>query len=124
MSGKLAKGQLEEIRQRAAQATGGKWVAEANDGLMDHRTNYRVFSDIETEYSEVTFLIHKLENKEDADFIANAHQDIPRLLDHIAFLNEAISSCRCAECGDELGKDWSTNNGVAFCNYCAGLNSL
>ncbi|WP_163113981.1 hypothetical protein [Bacillus velezensis] len=124
MSGKLAKGQLEEIRQRATKATGGKWVAEENDGLMDHRTYYRIFSDIETEYSEVTFLIHKLENKEDADFIANAHQDIPKLLDQISFLNEVISSCRCAECGDELGEDWSVNNGIAFCNCCAALNSL
>ncbi|TJZ71439.1 hypothetical protein FA037_05845 [Bacillus amyloliquefaciens] len=90
MSGKLTKDQLEVIRQRAAQATGGKWVAEVNDGLMDHRTYYRIFSDIETEYSEVTFLIHKLENKEDADFIANAHQDIPTLLDHIAELQGKI----------------------------------
>ncbi|QAV85219.1 hypothetical protein ES965_21445 (plasmid) [Bacillus subtilis] len=35
-------------------------------------------------------------------------------------LREIISSCRCADCGDELGRDWSVNNGVAFCNYCAG----
>jgi len=121
---KLTQDQLEAIRKRSTQATGGKWVAEANDGLMDHRTNYRVFSDIETEYSEVTFLIHKLENKEDADFIANAHQDIPKLLDHITFLNEVISSCRCTECGDELGENWATNSGVPFCNCCAGFNSL
>ncbi|MEC2354093.1 hypothetical protein P9H15_10340 [Bacillus velezensis] len=124
MNEKLTKDQLEEIRQRVVAATGGKWFAEVNDGLMNHRTYYRVFSDIETDYSEVTFLIHKLENKEDANFIANAHQDIPKLLDHIAFLNEVISSCRCAECGDELGEDWATSSGVAFCNCCAGLNSL
>ncbi|MCY9292376.1 hypothetical protein MOE88_06445 [Bacillus spizizenii] len=119
MSGKLTKDQLDSIRKRVEATTGGKWVAEVKDGLMDHRTYYRVFSDIETEYSEVTFLVHKLENEEDADFIANARQDIPALLDHIAFLNEVVSSCRCAECGDELGEDWTANNEVAFCNYCA-----
>lgn len=90
MNEKLTKAQLEEIRQRATQATGGTWVAEVNDGLMDHRTCYRVFSDIKTEYSEVTFLIHKLENKEDADFIANARQDIPRLLDYITELERKL----------------------------------
>lgn len=89
---RLNKDQLEEIRKRAEAATGGKWVAEVNDGLMDHRTYYRVFSDIETEYSEVTFLVHKLEKKEDADFIANARQDIPALLDHIAELEAELKA--------------------------------
>ncbi|MDY7904110.1 hypothetical protein [Bacillus sp. AG1] len=90
MNEKLTKAKLDEIRQRVAQATGGKWVAEANDGLMDHQTYYRVFSDIETEFSDVTFLIHKLESKEDADFIANARQDIPRLLDYITELERKL----------------------------------
>ncbi|MEC1648231.1 hypothetical protein [Bacillus halotolerans] len=93
---RLNKKQLEEIRKRAEAATGGKWVAEVNDGLMDHRTYYRVFSDIETEYSEVTFLVHKLENEEDADFIANARQDIPALLDHIAELEAELKAARYA----------------------------
>lgn len=86
----ITKEKLEEIRKRAEAATGGKWVAEVNDGLMGHRTYYRVFSDIETEYSEVTFLVHKLENEEDADFIANARQDIPALLDYIAEVEQEL----------------------------------
>ncbi|MGQ5176983.1 hypothetical protein ACSQ7W_11840 [Bacillus halotolerans] len=91
---RLNKEQLEEIRKRAEAATGGKWAAEVNDGLMDHRTYYRVFSDIETEYSEVTFLVHKLEKKEDADFIANARQDIPALLGHIEALEKEAEVLR------------------------------
>ncbi|MEC3668943.1 hypothetical protein ABEX89_08520 [Bacillus velezensis] len=117
MNEKLTKAQLEEIRQRAEITTKGYWNANIHHEWPGNE-NLRYWVVTLEDGLEATV------TKEDAEFIANAHQDIPVLLDHIALLNEVISSCRCTECGDELGEDWVTNNGVAFCNYCAGLNSL
>ncbi|MVZ95532.1 hypothetical protein CTI30_18310 [Bacillus velezensis] len=113
MSGKLTKDQFEVIRKRSEEATEGPWRIgkQSPNGLNNIGTIGGL-------------LTAQTTDEEDANFIANARQDIPSLLDHITFLNEVISSCRCAECGDELGEDWATNNGIAFCNYCAGLNSL
>ncbi|ANB49361.1 MULTISPECIES: hypothetical protein [Bacillus] len=113
MSGKLTKDQLEVIRKRSEEATEGPWRIgkQSPNGLNNIGTIGGL-------------LTAQTTDEEDANFIANARQDIPSLLDHITFLNEVISNCRCAECGDELGEDWATNSGVAFCNYCAGLNSL
>ncbi|MCA1233227.1 hypothetical protein LBW83_16570 [Bacillus velezensis] len=92
MSGKLTKYQIEEIRQRAGAATEGPWVcADTTDGAWILDQDDMIISGT-------------CERDQDAAFIANARQDIPSLLDHITFLNEVISSCRCAECGDELGK--------------------
>lgn len=113
MSGKLTKDQLEVIRKRSEKATEGPWRIgkQSPNGLNNIGTIGGL-------------LTVQTTDEEDAEFIANARQDIPELLDHIAFLNGVISSSRCTECGDELGEDWATNNGVAFCNYCVGLNSL
>ncbi|MED3231573.1 hypothetical protein [Bacillus velezensis] len=113
MSGKLTKDQLEVIRQRSEKATEGPWRIgkQSPNGLNNIGTIGGL-------------LTAQIKNEDDANFIANAHQDIPKLLDHITFLNEVISSCRCAECGHELGEGWATNSGVPFCNCCAGLNSL
>ncbi|MFG6316405.1 hypothetical protein [Bacillus velezensis] len=117
MNEKLTKAQLEEIRQRAEITTKGYWNANIHhEWPGNENLRYWVVTLEDGLAATVT--------KEDAEFIANAHQDIPVLLDHIALLNEVISSCRCTECGDELGEDWATNSGVPFCNCCAGLNSL
>ncbi|WES02202.1 hypothetical protein [Bacillus velezensis] len=113
MIDKLTKDQLEVIRKRSEKATEGPWRIgkQSPNGLNNIGTIGGL-------------LTAQTTNEDDAKYIAHARQDIPALLGHITFLNEVISSCRCAECGDELGEDWATNNGVAFCNYCAGLNSL
>lgn len=123
MSEKLTKDQLEVIRNRSEKATEGPWKSCGNKwgDLVVYSPTIRSGMNNGGEIAEIEFTSTQLD---DADFIANARQDIPALLDHITFLNDVISNSRCAECGDELGEDWATNNGVAFCNYCAGLNSL
>lgn len=74
---RLNKEQLEEIRQRAEAATEGPWkVGVANTVVL-----------ADADFVEVAYA--PLEYK-DADFIANARQDIPALLDHIAKLQGKI----------------------------------
>ena len=81
---KLTQEQIEEIRKRAEAATPGNW--EYQKSLIP-----RVLVDGDLKVSVYSV-------PEDAIFVANARQDIPALLDHIAELqaeNKALKSDAC-----------------------------
>lgn len=84
MSGKLTKDQLEVIRKRSEKAKAGPWKLCGNKW-----GDLVVYSGMNNggEIAEMEFTTTQLE---DADFIANARQDIPALLDHIAALQGKI----------------------------------
>ncbi|MED1228336.1 hypothetical protein P4T89_12475 [Bacillus nakamurai] len=82
MSRKLTKEHLEAIRQRAEVATKGFWNAEAHECPGNENLRYWVVTHWDGLAATVT--------KEDAEFIANARQDIPALLDHITSLDRKL----------------------------------
>jgi len=75
---KLTQEQIEEIRKRAEDATPGPWKVGV-DGYVCNAGFYVTDTIVE----DITSNIFE---KEDAEFIANARQDIPALLAHIAEL--------------------------------------
>jgi hypothetical protein len=81
---KLTQEQLEDIRQRAENATPGpwKWVGQTEGGFIPQGA-----------YLGDTLILlgdHYENYKEDATFIAHARTDIPLLLDHIAELEAEV----------------------------------
>ncbi|MFI8649493.1 hypothetical protein ACIGJL_05945 [Bacillus velezensis] len=83
MSGKLTKYQLEEIRQRAEITTKGFWNANIHhEWPGNENLRYWIVTLEDGLAATVT--------KEDAEFIANAHQDIPALLNHINKLEKEL----------------------------------
>ncbi|MCY9090882.1 hypothetical protein [Bacillus mojavensis] len=77
---RLNKEQLEEIRKRAEAVEGDRW-------FVSDRT------DVSYEYPPGSCEVHSVcmtSGDVYADFIANARQDIPALLDHIAKLQGKI----------------------------------
>ncbi|MCA1184788.1 hypothetical protein, partial [Bacillus licheniformis] len=83
MTSKLTKDELEAIRQRAEAATGRYWGADDHEWPGNENLRYWVNTHWDGVAAAVT--------KEDAEFIANARQDIPALLDHIAELTSEIA---------------------------------
>lgn len=74
-------GRLDEIRARADAATSGPWTrrsrdADERDGALGH----------EIVGPPMPQLRGQFERKADADFIAHAREDVPYLLEHIAYL--------------------------------------
>ncbi|QHZ45848.1 hypothetical protein [Bacillus sp. NSP9.1] len=108
----MTKDELEAIRQRVEAATESYWAADDSEWPGNENLRYWVNTHWDGVAAAVT--------KEDAEFIAHARQDIPTLLDHIAELNEIVSRCRCEECGDEVGDNWTEVGGVIYCGFCAG----
>lgn len=82
MTSKLTKDELEAIRQRTEAATESYWAADDCEWPGNENLRYWV----KTHWDGVAAAV----TKEDADFIANARQDIPALLDHIAALQGKI----------------------------------
>ncbi|WP_238156969.1 hypothetical protein [Bacillus amyloliquefaciens] len=83
MPGKLTKDQLEEIRQRAEVATKGFWHANIHhEWPGNENLRYWIVTLEDGLAATVT--------KEDAEFIANARQDIPKLLDYITELERKL----------------------------------
>ncbi|MCA1214821.1 MULTISPECIES: hypothetical protein [Bacillus] len=83
MSGKLTKDQLEEIRQRVEATTKGFWHANIHhEWPGNENLRYWIVTLEDGLAATVT--------KEDADFIANARQDIPKLLDYITELERKL----------------------------------
>ncbi len=78
----MTKDDLEAIRQRAEAATEGYWGAD--DSEWPGNGNLRYW--INTHWDGVAAAV----TKEDAEFIANARQDIPALLDHIAEIDRKL----------------------------------
>ncbi|XSD74789.1 hypothetical protein P5611_015905 [Bacillus subtilis] len=79
---RLNKEQLEEIRKRAEAVEGDRW-------FVSDRT------DVSCEYPPGSCEVHSVcmtSGTVYADFIANARQDIPALLDHIAELEAELKS--------------------------------
>ncbi|MBU8739775.1 hypothetical protein [Bacillus licheniformis] len=76
----MTKDELEEIRQRSEKATEGPWRIgkQSPNGLNNIGTIGGL-------------LTAQTTDEDDADFIANARQDIPALLDHIAELASDIA---------------------------------
>ncbi|WP_065643750.1 hypothetical protein [Bacillus paralicheniformis] len=83
MTSKLTKDELEAIRQRTEAATESYWAADDCEWPGNENLRYWV----KTHWDGVAAAV----TKEDADFIANARQDIPALLDHIAELASDIA---------------------------------
>ncbi|WP_253724031.1 hypothetical protein [Bacillus velezensis] len=79
MNEKLTKDQLEEIRQRTEAATEGPWRIgkQSPNGLNNIGTIGGL-------------LTAQTTNEDDAKYIANARQDIPALLDHIAEVEQEL----------------------------------
>ncbi|MBL4968891.1 hypothetical protein [Bacillus halotolerans] len=83
MNEKLTKDQLDEIRQRAEMATKGFWNANIHhEWPGNENLRYWIITLEDGLAATVT--------KEDAEFIANAHQDIPALLNHINKLEKEL----------------------------------
>ncbi|MCY7759719.1 hypothetical protein ACQGRJ_10255 [Bacillus atrophaeus] len=83
MNEKLTKDQLEEIRQRAEVTTKGFWNANIHhEWPGNENLRYWIVTLEDGLAATVT--------KEDAEFIANAHQDIPALLNHINKLEKEL----------------------------------
>ncbi|XYR59730.1 hypothetical protein ACS4RT_12695 [Bacillus amyloliquefaciens] len=83
MNEKLTKAQLEEIRQRAEITTKGFWHANIHhEWPGNENLRYWIVTLEDGLAATVT--------KEDAEFIANAHQDIPALLNHINKLEKEL----------------------------------
>ncbi|MBU5262016.1 hypothetical protein [Bacillus atrophaeus] len=83
MSGKLTKDQLEAIHQRAEVTTKGFWNANIHhEWPGNENLRYWIVTLEDGLAATVT--------KEDAEFIANAHQDIPALLNHINKLEKEL----------------------------------
>lgn len=83
MNEKLTKDQLDEIRQRAEMATKGFWNANIHHEWPGNE-NLRYWINTLEDGLAATV------TKEDAEFIANAHQDIPALLNHINKLEKEL----------------------------------
>lgn len=83
MNEKLTKDQLEEIRQRVEPTTKGFWNANIHhEWPGNENLRYWIVTLEDGLAATVT--------KEDAEFIANAHQDIPALLNHINKLEKEL----------------------------------
>lgn len=76
---KLTQAQIEGIRKRTEDATPGPWDVKTTEFLT--LEDYKI--------EGVTLSVFE---KEDAEFIANARQDIPALLAHIAELYKIIDN--------------------------------
>ncbi|KRT88672.1 hypothetical protein [Bacillus paralicheniformis] len=79
----MTKDELEAIRQRTEAATESYWAADDCEWPGNENLRYWV----KTHWDGVAAAV----TKEDAEFIANARQDIPALLDHIAELASDIA---------------------------------
>lgn len=77
----MTDGEMAEIRERVEKATEGHWM-EVDGGYIV------CFTDINQEDPEI---IAESENDVDAAFIANAREDIPKLLEEIERLRDGIS---------------------------------
>ncbi|MEI2633017.1 MULTISPECIES: hypothetical protein [Bacillus] len=82
MNEKLTKNQLKEIRQRAEVATEGFWSADVHKCSGNENLRYWINTLDDGLAASVT--------QEDAEFIANAHQDIPALLNYINKLEKEL----------------------------------
>ncbi|ATN94393.1 hypothetical protein BSP21_046 [Bacillus phage BSP21] len=93
MTEKLTKDRLEEIRKRSEKAKEGPWKFCGNKwgDLVVYSPTVRGGRNNGGEIAEIEFTTTQLE---DADFIANARQDIPALLNHIAELEAELLSGR------------------------------
>ncbi|WP_324271507.1 hypothetical protein U7118_07460 [Bacillus subtilis] len=88
----ITKEKLEEIRKRAEAATEGPWKFCGNKwgDLAVYSPSIRAGMNNGGEIAELEGALLT-----DADFIANARQDIPALLDHIAELEAELKAACC-----------------------------
>jgi len=87
----LTQAELNEIKERAENASGGKWLWEG-----DKFGDIVIFSPKLRGFHNNGGTIAKLDgcSADDAEFIAHAREDIPSLLDHIAELEAVINVIR------------------------------
>ncbi|MEC0488122.1 hypothetical protein [Bacillus glycinifermentans] len=78
----MTKDELEAIRQRVEAATESYWAADDSEWPGNENLRYWV----KTHWDGVAAAV----TKEDADFIANARQDIPELLDYVAEVEQEL----------------------------------
>lgn len=76
---------LEQIKERCNRATGGPWISFIED--RDHTCGSNF---IETAGNDIELIGATVD---DQDFIANARQDIPWLINEIYRLNDLLKGC-------------------------------
>lgn len=95
---KMTERELSEIKQRVESASPGPWRSFIEG--RDHTSGSSFIMTGVGEGQEISDVLRgeDLEfpgiSGEDQDFIANARQDIPRLLDHISILNREIQELK------------------------------
>jgi len=92
---------IEEIRKRCELATAGPWFADCHPGGIAGSRCYRELIRSQASYPPITIAARPMRGIEsgsskqtfsDMQFIANARQDIPYLLEQIAELKAALYS--------------------------------
>ncbi len=108
MTDRLTEIQLAEIHERCKKATGGEWFWTGNSAIqspIDGPEGMSVSCDDEPPMVEICSVVDGVVHKGDAifyedskangDFIAHARQDVPKLLDTIAELEEQLENATC-----------------------------
>lgn len=105
----LTKAEIEAIRERAVKASEGPWqLADTYDGPWV----------LDSDDDIITGTVSRID---DADFIANAREDIPKLLAEIERLDNIVAwNVSCVVCVNQLGERWKydDNYGELICEEC------
>lgn len=101
----LTSEELQAIRARAERASKGRWSVNVSVDYCDNCKNgYEIVQ------SELFLapIVAELRNREDAEFIAHAREDIPKLLAEIerlrAGIERAINETSCDDTWDYLNR--------------------
>lgn len=121
----LTKEELDAIRERDKKATPGPWTTDDDEVMLayepDHKRTYMLFNPPQAnrfvcclddgEYHEYE---DRTEARANGEFIAHAREDIPRLLDHIDAITDALRGAR--EALDRIQQ--AAANGFFGCDWC------
>lgn len=92
-SKRLSPEELAQIAERCEKATEGPWD-DFSEGLGWVGNVYRYDELTDTDDMEIAHCLNKRNNYNDAAFIANARQDIPKLLAEIERLISSVETIR------------------------------
>src|SRR5690625_3227909 len=105
MSKRINDAELKEIRERVAKATKGPWEYGAGGIYSEHAKSYNYSMDNTREICCLNDgeYISNINMDNDANFIAHARGDIPRLLAEIERMRHTISwGVSCSACSNQL----------------------
>lgn len=120
MTKRLTDEELAEIRERAEKATAGKW-----------RVDYGVTAYDRTVTTESFEILCENVSPKDAEFIAHAREDIPKLLAEIERLKSEYdhlkihienSEATCEICGDYFMPNVDSEETLYYCGNCREEN--